>query len=298
MFKNKQLRFRKSEFQDRLAKARVYQRKSASSPILPSRRMRIVAACLLALIFYYLAISNRFLVREAEILDDGFSRADVNQVLGAMSGNRVALVIPSNHFLVFNQKRLLATLQKDFPEIRSVSRFHKAFPNRVELELEKRRALFVWQSGNEYFMIDQDGAVFQQFPGLPAGENEILIVDKNASPVQIGQKLNIGKALGFIQNIQDQWLRYIHETDITGFTLPSKQSSDILATTSTGFQIYFDLDRSVTIQLENLRLVLREQIRPETYSGLSYIDMRLATIAYYCYKDAPCALENATTTPQ
>src|SRR3989344_7818638 len=149
--KNKQSRFRKTEFQEKLERARGFQRKSSSQPVVRSRKTRWLAILFLILIFYYLAISNRFLVQDTVLRDDSLAQADVNRVLRAMAGSRVALFVPSNHFLVFNQKRLLAAVQNEFPEIRSISYFHKVFPNRVEIGLEKRQALYVWKSGSEYY---------------------------------------------------------------------------------------------------------------------------------------------------
>ena len=110
--------------------------------------------------------------------------------------------------------------------------------------------------------------------------------------------MDIQKILNFIEQVKSLWQEHIHAINYTGFSIAGKRSLDVFVKTNVGFSVYLDINRSVKRQLENLNLLLNQEIKPETYSGLSYVDVRLPNIAYYCYQDAPCAPEFVTSSPK
>ena len=307
--KNKKFRFRKPDFQAKLARARTYQRKSSPRPTgsfgrllfalgLRSKFSKFLILAFLVAAAYYLTISDRFIVTEA-ILDSTteLTQDQIKATLAKMRHSRTGMIIPSNHILVLDPTKLLSALQHDIPEIRSIKKFKKIFPNKLELSLEKREAIYVWQSGSDFFLLDQDGVIFSKLENFAPDESQkILINDTTARAVAIGEKLPIEKDLNFTVSINELWPKMVTQTTLKSFMLPSLQSSDILAKTDIGFAVYFDTMRSPETQMKNLSSLLNSEIKPETYSGLSYIDLRLSHIAYYCYKDAPCAIEYATST--
>lgn len=297
---NRRIRFRRPEFQEKLERARRFQRKAI--PLseglgewvlqklgLRSRPSRLLSLILLLLIAYFLFISNLFLVKNAELLSAEPSPEQVREVLKLLKWKRIYLV-PSSHILILNQKMMLAALQQELPQVRTLTQFKKIFPDRVALAIEERKPLYVWQSGVNYYLLDQDGVVFQKVLNYdPATFFELLITDLTVTEVRIGQELDTKKILGFIEQLQALWPQKIQETNFLSFSVPSVRSPDIFVRTAIGFQVYFDLERSVNVQLTHLDRLLGQEIRPETYTGLSYIDLRLPNIAYYCYQDAPCA---------
>ena len=303
----RQLRFRRPEFQAKLARARRYERQTIVVPEswgsrflsglgLRSAWRRGIAILFLILLFYFLTLSRVFLVRQVSVLGEGISPAEVEDVLQSLEKQRRYLV-PRNHILLLSKRQLLLALQDELPEVRQITRFKRGFPNQLALAVEKRKPLYVWQSGESYYLLDQDGVVFQKVLTYePSSFAEVLLADQTQAPVQVGQALPIGKPLQFVEKVKNQWPREIPQTTFASFVLLGSLSPDITVKTGLGFQVYFDLDRSVEAQLRNLNLLLAQEIKPETYSGLSYIDLRLPNIAYYCYLDAPCAPENATST--
>lgn len=232
------------------------------------------------------------MVREVAVSSEGPSSEQVSDVLKKMSQERIGYVIPGNHMAVLNRSRMLAALQKELPQVRQIKSFKRIYPNKLELVLEERQPFYVWQSGEEFFLLDQDGVIFRELTSYsPQTFSQILITDTSETEVQTGQELEIKKILAFVEEIKNNWALYIPQTSFVSFSISGIKSQDILARTATGYQVYFDMDRKAVKQLSNLKLILDGEINPETYSGLSYIDLRLATIAYYCYQDAPCALE-------
>ncbi len=288
-------RFGSPKFKDKLAKARNYQR---NDPALfkRSKFLFFFLGILLLAIAYYLALSPRFLVKSVKFAPQGLNSELVADALKKMSGKRVYL-IPSSHILLLTRQRFQKELQTEFPEIRKITSFKRLPPDRIEASLELREASYIWQSGEDYYLLDQDGVVFQKLLNYePLAYSETLIVDRTLQPVTVGETLDVQMILEFINLAQELAPQEVPEVGLLSFSVPSVKSLDIFAKTSVGFEVYFDLERSVKAQLKNLALLLRQEIKPETWSGLSYIDLRLPNLAYYCYKDAPCAPESQSIT--
>lgn len=265
---------------------------------LQTKFRRLLVLVLFGAIAYFFTLSNVFLVKKAAVRSPGLSAEQVSEVLKKLGQTRTFLV-PRNHILLLNEKSLLQALQSDFPEVRRVTGFRRIFPDKIEVAVEERQPRYVWQSGENYYFLDQDGIVFEKLPADQLAEvSQVLIADRTAASVKVGQDLGIGKSLAVIQELKILWPKFVTQTDYVIFSLPGTLSPDILVKTRIGFEVYFDLNRRVKTQLNGLKLLLSQEIKPETYGGLSYIDLRLPTVAYYCYRDAPCALENATSTPK
>ena len=287
-------RFRKPEFQEKLAKARGYERAIR----LGFGWKRILGLIIVLVILYFLTVSHRFLVTTAVVSVPGPKPDQIEDVLLRTQRQYLFYIIPKNHILVLSKTSLLAEIQKELPGVRAINIFKKKWPNRVELVVEEREPLYVWHTGDKYFLLDQDGVVFQEIPSYtPETFSQILINDSSNEEVKNGDSLPIPGILAFIEQVRKNWNLNINQTNFESFSIPGVKTQDILIKTGIGFNIYFDLERDAQSQLENLRMILGREIRPETYTGLSYIDLRLPHMAYYCYKDAPCAPENSTSTP-
>ncbi|MDP3993864.1 MAG: cell division protein FtsQ/DivIB [bacterium] len=287
----KQVRFQRPEFREKLEKARGFARKPRGphSPLVP-----ILALLFLLAAVYFLTISKIFLITNAEV-----SGADPEQIIDVLKrlGTKRFYLIPKNHILILTKNRLLEGLRENLPNVRKITSYRRILPDSIELTVEMREPRYVWQSGSNYYLLDQDGVIFEKIPDyLPESFPQIIISDGAAENLAVGQDLGITESLNFLAKLRDLWPGEIRDIEVVGVELPGRKSPDIFVSTSIGFRVYFDVKRSVAAHLANLKLLLYQEINPETYTGLSYIDLRLPNIAYYCYLDAPCAPENATST--
>lgn len=299
----REIRFGRPEFKEKLTRAREYARRQMPLPTtfwskvlhkvgFRSLFTQILGLVLVGLIGFFLTISHMFLITQIKLNNTDIREDQVRDVLRRMQSKRMYL-IPSNHMAILNEHSLLAAIQKDIPEVRKITSFKRILPNRLELSLEKRTPLFVWHTGEGFYLVDQDGVIYQKILNYQQDTySQIVIIDKSFEDIAVGQALPIEKLLNFLNKLQDAWSEKISQTDYVAFSIPALSSPDLNVHTTIGFEIYFDLDRGVPGQLANLSLLLSSEIKPETYSGLSYIDLRLPNIAYYCYKDSPCAIEN------
>lgn len=305
----KKQRFRRPEFQKRLAKARRFQRKPDPVPLgfkarvfkklgLGSVLARIFVVGLLLTACYFLFISRIFLVKNAIVTTAAPSADKINEALRRISMERIYLV-PKNHILLFDKSRAFSELSKQFPEIRRIESYKRIFPDKIEIGIEERKPQYVWSNLEDYYFLDQDGVVFEKILTYePAIFLQPLIIDESGKLLSEGQNLEIQKTLGFIENLHGLWPENIFVANIANFALPGIAATEVKVKTNIGFMVYFDGERNALTQLENLAYLLGNEIKPEAYAGISYVDLRLQDIGYYCFKDAPCALENASSTAE
>ncbi len=304
----KLVRFRRPEFQEKLVRARRFARKSEPVPESLGPRflkaiglgktwVRLLLAAILLTALYFLLVSKVFLVTDALILSGGPPQDELQNALSKLSRQRVYLV-PKNHLLIFNKTRALAALQADFPEIRSIESFQRIFPNKAILAITERRPQYIWKTGQDYFYLDQDGVAFQNIASFnAASQTEPVISDETASKVSLGLPFKARALFGFADNLRRVWPQQIFSTGFSEFSLAGVASTELKVKTTAGFVVYFDLGRDAEIQIKNLAYLLNSGIKPETIGGLSYIDLRLPNVGYYCFKDAPCALPLTPPSP-
>ncbi len=289
----KQIRFRRPEFQEKLLRARRYQRPPAGWGF-RSRLLSLLLGFLGLVVIYFLTLSQMFLVQEAVLPESSALTSQEVEGVFTSLGQERTYFIPRNHILVLNRQSLLRALQKEFPKVRQITAFARVLPNKLKIAIEERKPLYIWQSADNFYLLDQDGVVFQKINNYSAAAfSEILIVDRSQAEIKVGQELEVQKTLAFVAELKDRWPQEITETTLVSFSLPALKSSDLFLETAIGFGVYFDLERQVLPQLRNLSLVLSQEIKSETYTGLSYIDLRLPNTAYYCYQDAPCAIPSS-----
>lgn len=301
--RRKQQRFSRPEFQEKLSRARKYIRKSQPRPErvggrfllaigLGSKLSRLLFLGSVLVIIYFLTLAPVFFVRGAVVSGESAVTADeAAAVLERMEESRIYF-IPQNHIILLTSSRFLSGLQQEFPRVKSLNEYQRRFPNQIVFSAIARQPKYVWQSQGRYYLLDEEAVAFQELRNYqPTVYPELLITDTLGAPVVAGERLVPVKILNFLEELAGEWPALVAQTGYTEARLPGVNSLDIFVKTGIGFEVMFDLNRSAKNQLLNLELLLNQEIRPETYTGLSYIDLRLPEVGYYCYRDAPCALE-------
>jgi len=134
-------------------------------PVLPHlqtgpRLIPLILTLALGAAAYFLLASPTFRVTEAQV--NGLSRlsaAEVNSTLG-LGGRLIFFLQP---------EEIVSRLRVSFPEIRS-AQVTVALPNIVTLEVSERQPVLLWQQGDGYTWIDEDGVAFR-----PRGGAEGLV---------------------------------------------------------------------------------------------------------------------------
>lgn len=275
-------RFGGREFQSRVKNAGNYKRLLAPAFNFSSRFWKRVGLGAFLVLFYYFVVSSYFVVSHIEV--SGNNKISSDSIAGAIragTDSRVFLVKRSNFFLM-TEGRVNKVLTDAIPNIKMITKYDRTWPNKISLEVKEREPGFVILSEGNYFLVDEDGTIVGQ---VDAPGDLLVAEDQVSENFARGEVLQNPKLAAFIVSMSRQWGSKIN-TNVTGVKFAGKSSNDVQFSTGEGWSVMFDSNRSASVQLTNLAVLLSTQIggnRPR----LAYIDLRLSK-AYYCFKLSPC----------
>ena len=296
-------RYKTKYFQARIRQARGFKRVPRLAPKAAARisfKPTSLASLVLRFLFfaiilaagYFLVISDYFLVESVVVLGNiQVDETAVKEWILEERDSRYFFLVPKNHQLIISRSRLTKSLQAKSPYISTVSSIKRKWPNGLEVTLEERVPVAIWQSGGDYFYIDLESVIYEQLPASYATstENYFRIVDTTNTPRQTGDTLGISSTLTFLNLVSKNWQTRL-STRLTHAQVTGKLAEDVSASSAQGWTVYFDLKSDVERQLKSLVLILNQEIPEDREGDLAYIDLRLPTAAYYCYLDEPCAV--------
>lgn len=300
-------RFRQTQFQERIRAARAFRR---SPKIAPEGRANVslnpfhftgiwIAAVFIFLfgtVVYFVRFSPLLLVTDVRVSGNKqVSSEEIAQAITGSAGEYVYGMISRSHMLMMEESKLERVLLPRFPKILRVKRVKRILPHTVEVEVEERFPIAVIESGSRYFYVGQDGIVSDPLPDSYATSTDSYALIRSSTPRQftVGENINAPALLEFMKISSELWQKYFSSPYRT-ILYEGSASPDIYVTTSAGWTAYFDLKNDPRLSLKNLHLVFSQQITAERESQLAYVDVRLPTMAYYCFRGEPCA---AVTTP-
>lgn len=159
------------------------------------------------------------------------------------------------------------------PMIEDVA-IYRGIPNALKIIVLERKPQIVWQSGGNYYLIDDAGIVDKQITAEEFA-NLIHISDQKNMAVKIGSRL---LSTGFIDFITKVNGKFFDTTNIssTGYYI-TETTFDLYVQTNAGFYVKFDTTRSADKQLDDLKNIIvayRDKIH-------EYVDVRINGWAYY-----------------
>jgi cell division septal protein FtsQ len=288
-------RYGGKEFQNKVKKAQNYKRifdpnaRGFFGSIvrilrLDSLLVRFCAVAVTLTAGYFLFISPYFLVNQITVTgNQQVQTGQIEQVFKDGTANRW-LFIPKNHLLLLSKSGVQKILAEKLPLLKELKGYKRVWPNRIGFEVAERHPGFAMTVDGKIYLIDDEGLVvkeLQDLQGLPS------VVDQVSEPVQVGERLNNTKLVGFVISIARLWPGKIN-SQIKEVKVPGKAATQAQVVSSEGWGVFLDVSRPVETQLSNLALILNRQIPSARRLQLVYIDLRFDKWAYYCYKNQPC----------
>lgn len=181
-------------------------------------------------------------------------------------------VIGKNIFR-FDSEAAKNRIIKTAPIIEDVEIF-RGIPNAVKIVVLERAPTVVWQSGENFYLIDEKGIVDKQIASAEYSEL-IHVVDRKNMKVNIGSQV-VGKDfINFLKQIKE---KFSASTNInpTGYYV-EETTFDLYTQTDANFYIKFDTTRKAEKQLEDLKNII-VAYRPNIKE---YVDVRINGWAYY-----------------
>ena len=194
-------------------------------------------------------------------------------------------IIPKNNFLFISQKRVADLLKNNFKKIRTVTVFKK-FPDSILINIDERKSVLVWCSGDNCFLIDENGTAYSvaDFNSPEIVQNHLLrINDTSARDVAIGEKV--------IEPAYEQYVMGIKEAldgigqkvsdDDNAYSTTSNMADEIDVKTNNDVQIYFSTQFSLDSAIHTLDVVLKKEITEDKLKSVEYIDLRSEGRVFY-----------------
>lgn len=182
-------------------------------------------------------------------------------------------------FLV-NLNNIKKEILSKFPEIENVV-VKKKFFETVQVKIEERSPVAVFcqpeNLPNNCYFIDRGGIIFELIKDLP-GQMVILRQQLANEDIFVGKKTVQENIINAVLKT-DKVLKDSFKIDVKEALITSPIRMDLK--TSENWQIYFDLDSDLDLQITKLNLLLKNEISESVRKTLQYIDLRFRDRAYY-----------------
>lgn len=159
--------------------------------------------------------------------------------------------------------------------IKSVKVIKKYSSKSIQINLEEKRPVFVWESVGKRYLVDEKGIVTspfeEKFKDLPN------VIDTKNIPVDIKSQVASPTFSKFMDDISRDFNTY-SGTKIAKIEVP-EITSEIKITTEAGWYALFDTTRTAKGQLINLARIISEV--KSKGKKLEYIDLRIDNRIFY-----------------
>lgn len=213
--------------------------------------------------------------------------AQIKQRVSSMLEGKYLGIVPKNNYMFISQKRVQTVLTGEFKRIRKMTLIKK-FPDSVTIEIDERRALLVWCSGENCYLIDENGTAYGEadFSTPELTQNNLLrITDTSSRGVSLGENILEQSYEKYALEIKDALVKAGFE--IGGeYLTPSRMAGEIRVKTTQGFDLYFSTHFPLESAIETLLVIFNKEIPDEKKSEIEYIDLRNENKIFYKFKNS------------
>ena len=196
-----------------------------------------------------------------------------------------AFKLTSKNIFLVNSDNLTKQILEKFPIIEKL-KIDKKLPQTLILGVQERKPLGIFCNSSladklvdkeECFLIDENGVIFEPLSQVPKNVTVVrqALGEKNVFTGEEVIAKSIMSAISKIKNsLKDNFQIDVEEALVSN---PFK----IKVITNENWEIYFDLDSDINLQIAKMNLILKDEISAENRKNLQYIDLRFKDRAYY-----------------
>jgi len=219
---------------------------------------------------YLFIFSEVFKIREIQVLSP-------NEYLKTRIEEIIAPELNKNIFLL-KSAGIKTQILDQFPEILQLD-FQKKIPHTLVIQVKEKKeiAVLCQENYNKCFFIDENGLMFKQVE-KELINNELMILLRESD-----ENLNLKESFSLNNKIEDfleieGTLKNNLKIGIKNFIIVSQKRLNI--ETEEDWDIYFNLEKDIKLQITKLRVLLEKEIPLEDRKNLEYIDLRFERIFY------------------
>jgi len=230
---------------------------------------------------YEIFFSNFLQVKKIQVT--GTDNPEVNNIanlwLETKTGERLLNYISANNILLLPLDELKLNLETD--KYIATATIEKKWPETLIITIGERQPVLVYTIEENNFLIDSKGHTIEpiELSERPLGLPQVL--GTTTSQFIFAKDLSLpAELVTFIDKLNKELPKFLKNVNLVKYEL-LPNTLEFRAHTSTGWQIYFDPEENLVIQLSNLTRTYNEKISTEEKKNLQYIDVRLPNYVYY-----------------
>lgn len=269
-----------------------------------SSALRMISRAIFNILFIaFLVVFNYvlFFSHVLEITDikvtgvEDIGRADVEETFNSYSRQKILNIVPRNNFLLISEQSVQKLLLDKYKKIKNVQ-VVKKFPQAIEINIQERKALLIWCSKEDCFLIDEEGDAYNKadFNSPEVAQNDLIRIDDlSASGVNVGEDIvdpSYEKyALAAKKSLEDIGF------DPAEYYTPSRVADEINIRTLQGPEFYFSTQFSLDSAIHALSIVLKKEIPNDQHDNVAYYDLRSENRVFYKFRQAEIENEQEST---
>lgn len=221
---------------------------------------------------YFIFLSGIFQVKNIILINNrSVILEEVEKTLDPIYKKKL-LNLEFNNILFFKSQEAKSLLLKKYPRLSSIE-IKRKFPDTLEIKVQEREGVIVWDIGDKRYLIDEEGVAFSECLGE---SNLPKVVDSKKLPIDLNSQIINSDFINFVLQLLEKLPK--ENIAINSVTI-SESIYDIEIGTQKGYKIYFDIRRSLDSQINKLRTLL-EKIGGEV-NYIQYIDLRIENKVFY-----------------
>lgn len=274
LFRNPNLRRKRRYTRIRGHPTKSYKRPEVPKPFFSFKKFIILffLIVLISGLFYFVFLSGIFEVKNIILVNNrSISLQEVEKSITPIYKKKF-LGLQFNNILFFDIKEAKLSLLQNYSRLSSV-KITKKLPDTLEIEVQEREGVLVWETGDKRYLIDIEGVVFSECLGE---SNLPKVIDSKKLPVVLNSQIVSSDFVNFVLGLTDKLPK--EGISIVSITVP-ESTYDLWVKTKEGFDIYFDVTRNLDPQLAKLKVLLKEIGGERNY--IQYIDLRIENKVFY-----------------
>jgi cell division septal protein FtsQ len=181
------------------------------------------------------------------------------------------------NFLILAQNNLKKELSS--PEKIEEIKISRKFPNTLTIEVRPKIPAFVWQEGDRYFLIDNEGKVTTPIT-LSQNEWNLPFVSTATTTIfNLQDKLVPKETVNFIKEFNKEYNKTIINQILSRYIIPDLVGQEIQVITKDGWKIILLSTNSVNKTVADLKYLLSAKFKDQ--KPKEYIDLRLEDKIFY-----------------
>lgn len=249
----------------------------------------ILLVCFLAVTGYTLFFSTYLKISKITIIGNSeLSSAEIKKVINDQQQGKILKIIPKDNFLLTRNGAVEKLLAGQFRKIKSVA-VVKKFPDTLEINLQERKALLVFCSGEQCFLIDENGVAYSEadFNSPELTQNNLIkISDGSPEAVKLGDEIFDQAYIQYVSTLKEalQGIGIFAEND---FTTPSLMANEVKVKIVQGGELFFSTQFSLESAVKTLAFILKKEPLKTQQPDLAYIDLRTENKVFYRLNNQP-----------